>query len=100
MYNITTGKSTFSTCKSNINQYYLATKTTSHNEKPWCLSDFAATLKFRQIPRNRFRIILLFAYLCAISFTLNHISLATEETNQEEYNVIDELVVNNRNKYK
>ena len=57
-------------------------------------------LKFGQIPGNRFRIILLFAYLCTISFTLNHISLATEDIIQEEYNIIDKLVVNNRNKFK
>ncbi len=100
MHKITTGKSTFSICKSNLRQHSLATKTTSHKEKFWCLSDFVETLKFRQIPGSRFRTILLSTYLCAISFTLNHFSLAAEEINQEEYNVIDELVVNNRNKYK
>jgi hypothetical protein len=43
---------------------------------------------------------MLFAYLCAISSTLNHISLVAEAINQENYNAIDELVVNNRNKFK
>ena len=43
---------------------------------------------------------ILFAHLCTISSTLNHISLAAKAINQEEYNVIDELVVNNRNKFK
>ena len=26
--------------------YFSATKAQSHKEKPWCLSDFVATLKF------------------------------------------------------
>ena len=55
----------------------------------------------RKIPENRFRIILLSAYLSIFTLSLNHISLATEQTNQQEgYHVIDELVVNNRNKFK
>jgi len=52
-------------------------------------------------PGSRLRIILLSAYLSIFTLSLNHISLATEQTNQQEgYNVIDELVVNNRNKFK
>jgi hypothetical protein len=55
----------------------------------------------RKIPGSRFKIILLFAYLSIFTFSLNHISFATEQTNQQDgYNVIDELVVNNRNKFK
>lgn len=79
MYKITTGWSTFS-----------ISKETKHGKS-----------KFRQIPESRFRIILLFAYLSIFTLGLNHVSLSAEHTNQQEgYNVIDELVVNNRNKFK
>ncbi len=79
MHKITTGKSTFS-----------ISKETNHNKS-----------EFERIPENTFRIILLFAYLSFFTLGLNHIALADEQTNQlEEYNVIDELVVNNRNKFK
>ncbi len=57
--------------------------------------------KLRTFPENRFRIILLSAYLSIFTLGLNHISLANEQTNQrEEYNVINELVVNSKNKFK
>jgi hypothetical protein len=57
--------------------------------------------KFEWIPENRFRIVLLFAYISIFTLSLNHISLSSEHTNlQEGYNVIDELVVNSRNKFK
>jgi hypothetical protein len=57
--------------------------------------------KSKNFPGNRFRIVLLFAYLSIFTLGLNHISLTAEHTNQqEEYNVIDKLVVNNRNKFK
>jgi len=57
--------------------------------------------KSENFPGNRFRIVLLFAYLSTFTLGLNHISLTAEHTNQqEEYNVIDKLVVNNRNKFK
>ena len=50
---------------------------------------------------NTFRIVLLFAYLSTFTLGLYHISLASEHTHkQERDNVIDELVVNNRNKFK
>jgi hypothetical protein len=79
MQKITTGISTFSILKA-----------TKHGK-----------LKSRQIPGNTFRIMLLFAYLSTFTLGLNHISLTAEHTNQqEEYNVIDKLVVNNRNKFK
>ena len=55
----------------------------------------------RKIPGSRFKIILLFAYLSIFTFSLNHISFATEQTNQQDgYNVIDKLVVNDRNRFK
>ncbi len=79
MHKITTGKSTFSKL--------IATK---HGNS-----------KFRQIPGNTFRIMLLLAYLSTFTLVHNHISLAVEHTNlQQGYNVIDKLVVNNRNKFK
>jgi hypothetical protein len=57
--------------------------------------------KSRKVTESRFLIILLSAYLSIFASDLNHISLADEQTNTlEEYNVIDELVVNNRNKSK
>jgi len=57
--------------------------------------------KFRRIPGNTFRIMLLFAYLPIVTLGLNHISLAAEHMHRQEgYKVIDELVVNNRNKFK
>jgi len=69
---------------------YSILKTTKHGKS-----------KFRQIPGNTYRIILLFAYLSTLALDLNQISLAAEHTNQQEkYKVINELVVNNRNKYK
>ncbi|MFQ5685638.1 MAG: hypothetical protein ACE5GV_03160 [Candidatus Scalindua sp.] len=44
---------------------------------------------------------LLFAYLSTITLNLNNVSLAVENTNKEVgYNVINELVVNNKNHYK
>ena len=58
-------------------------------------------MKFGQISESSLKIVTLFACLCTISFTLSHISLADKQTNwQEEYNVIDKLVVNNRNKFR
>jgi len=55
----------------------------------------------RKIPENRCRIILLSVYLSIFTLILNHISLAAEQTSlQDGYNVIEELVVNNRNKFK
>lgn len=79
MHKITTGKSTFSILKE-----------TKHSNS-----------KFRQIPENTFRIMLLFVYLSTFTLSLNHISLTAEQTNQqEEYKVINELVINNRNKFK
>jgi hypothetical protein len=58
-------------------------------------------LKLRKRPENRSLIILISAYLYFFILGHNHISLADEQTNQlEKYSVIDELVVNNRNKFK
>ncbi len=58
-------------------------------------------LKYRKLSESRSLIILLLAYLSIFTFGLNHVSLADEQTNQqEEYKVINELVVNNRNKFK
>ena len=57
-------------------------------------------LKLSKLPGNRSLIILL-AYLSIFLFGLNYISFATEQTTgQGEYKVIDNLVVNNRNKFK
>ena len=57
--------------------------------------------KLRKVPENRFLIILLSAYLSIFTPDLNHISLAAEHTNQQDgYNVIENLVVNNKNKFK
>ena len=79
MHKITTGKSTFS-----------ISKDTKHGNS-----------KLRKVPGHRSLIILLSAYLSIFTPDLNHISLAAEQTNQqEEYKVVDELVVNNRNKFK
>jgi len=53
------------------------------------------------IPNYTFRIVLLWACLYTLTLNLNHISLAGENANKEEgYNVINELVVNNKNQYK
>ncbi|MCP4265016.1 MAG: hypothetical protein GY777_05480 [Candidatus Brocadiaceae bacterium] len=58
-------------------------------------------LKIRKLPENRSLTILLFAYLTIFTFDLNHVSLADEQTNQQrEYNVINELLVNSRNRFK
>ena len=57
-------------------------------------------LKLRTLPGNR-SLIILFAYLSTFLFGLNYISFATEQTTEQgEYKVIDDLVVNNRNKFK
>jgi hypothetical protein len=57
-------------------------------------------LKLRKLPGNK-PLIILFAYLSIFTFSHNHISLATEQTTEQgEYNVIDNLIVNNRNKFK
>lgn len=100
MYKISTGERAFSIYKSSLRQHSLATNTLSHEDEFWCLSDFVATLKFRRIIESSFRVVILFAYLCTFSLTLNHTSLAAEDINQEEFNIIDELVVNNRNTFK
>ncbi|KHE91181.1 MAG: hypothetical protein K8F52_00510 [Candidatus Scalindua rubra] len=79
MYKITTWKSTTS-----------ISKETRHGNS-----------ELRKITENRFLIILLSAYLAIFTPGLNNISLAAELTNQQEgYNVIENLVVNNRNKFK
>ena len=58
-------------------------------------------LKLRKLPENRSLIILLFAYLSIFTFGHNHISFATEQISQQgAYKVINDLVVNNRNKFK
>ncbi len=58
-------------------------------------------LKLIELPESKPLIILLFAYLSIFTFGHNHISSATEQTTQqEEYKVIDDLVVNNKNKFK
>ncbi|MDP6923868.1 MAG: hypothetical protein R2568_02295 [Candidatus Scalindua sp.] len=57
-------------------------------------------MKLRKLPGNK-PLIILFAYLSIFTFSHNHISLATEQTTEQgEYNVIDNLIVNNRNKFK
>jgi hypothetical protein len=53
------------------------------------------------IPNYIFRIVLLWACISTFTLNLNHVSSAAEDTNKEEgYNVINELVVNNKNQYK
>ena len=53
------------------------------------------------IPNYTFRIMLLWACISTFTLNLNHVSSAVEDTNKEErYNVINELVVNNKNQYK
>ncbi len=53
------------------------------------------------IPNYTFRTVLLWVCLYTLTLWLNHVSLAVEDTNREEgYNVINELVVNNKNQYK
>ena len=53
------------------------------------------------IPNYIFRIVLLWACISTFTLNLNHVSSAAEDTNREEgYNVINELVVNNKNQYK
>jgi hypothetical protein len=79
MHKITTGKSTLSILKE-----------TKHGNS-----------KLRKVPGNTLRLALLFAYISIFTLCLYHISLSSEHTNlQVGYNVIDELVVNNRNKFK
>ena len=57
--------------------------------------------KHWQIPVNTFRIIILCACVSILTLSLSHVSLAVEETYQsEEHIIINELVVNNKNKYK
>jgi hypothetical protein len=54
-----------------------------------------------RIPVNTFLIILLCACVSTLTLSLNHISLAVEQAYQgKEYIIINELVVNNKNKYK
>jgi len=53
------------------------------------------------IKDHTFRIVLLWACISTSALSLNHVSLAVEDTNKEEgYNIINELVVNNKNQYK
>ena len=53
------------------------------------------------IPNYTFRTVLLWVCLYTLTLWLNHVSLAVEDTNREEgYNVINELVVNNKNQFK
>jgi len=57
-------------------------------------------LKLRKLLLNWLLIILL-AYISTFLSGLNYISFATEQTTEQgEYKVIDDLVVNNRNKFK
>jgi hypothetical protein len=78
MHKITTGKCKFSILKE-----------TNHHKS-----------KSKNVPGSRF-LVVLFAYLPIFTLGLNHLSFSAEQTNQQaEYNVIDELVVNNRNKFK
>ncbi len=57
--------------------------------------------RYWMFTENTFRIVLLFAYLSIFTLDLYHISLASEHVHkQERDNVIDELVVNNMNKFK
>ena len=53
------------------------------------------------IPNYTFRIVLLWACISIFTLNLNHVTFAVESTNKEEgYNIINELVVNNKNQYK
>ncbi len=53
------------------------------------------------IPDHTFRTVLLWACISTFTLNLNHVSLAVEDTNKDAgYNVINELVVNNKNQYK
>ena len=53
------------------------------------------------IPDYTFRIVLLWACISTFTLNLSHVSFAVESTNKEEgYNIINELVVNNKNQYK
>ena len=53
------------------------------------------------IPDYTFRIVLLWACISTFTLNLNHVSFAVESTNKEEgCNIINELVVNNKNQYK
>ncbi len=53
------------------------------------------------IPNYTFRTVLLWVCLYTLTLWLNHVSLAVEDTHREEgYNVINELVVNNKNQFK
>ena len=53
------------------------------------------------IPNYTFRIMLLWACISTFTLNLNHVSFAVESTNKEEgCNIINELVVNNKNQYK
>jgi len=57
--------------------------------------------RYWMFTENTFRIVLLFAYLSTFTLDLYHISLASEHAHkQERDSVIDELVVNNMNKFK
>ncbi len=58
-------------------------------------------MTIKLIPDHTFRIVLLWACISTLILNLNHVSLAVEDTNkEEEFNVINELVVNNKNQYK
>ncbi len=58
-------------------------------------------MTIKLIPEHTFRIVLLWACISASALSLNHVSFAVEDANKEEgFNVIDELVVNNKNQYK
>ncbi len=58
-------------------------------------------LKLRELQESWSLIILLYAYLSIFTLGPNHISFATEQTSQQgDYKVIDNLIVNNRNKFK
>lgn len=75
--------------------------TTGKNTFPISEEKNHGNLKFRKVPENILGIILLFIYLSAFTLCHNHISSAAEHTEQqEEFNIIDNLVVNSRNKFK
>jgi hypothetical protein len=58
-------------------------------------------MTIEMIPNYTFRTVLLWVCLYTLTLWLNHVSLAVEDTNREEgYNVINELVVNNKNQFK
>ena len=58
-------------------------------------------MTIKLIPNYTFRTMLLWVCLYTLTLWLNHVSLAVEDTNREEgYNVINELVVNNKNQFK